>query len=298
MSKKIPSIGIVGAGLGGLSLCNALLKRGFTKIKIFDQAKGFLPTSGAGFGFSPNGQLCLSSIGIDYQHILHPFDSLTRLDLEGNEKASSRVFENLRTKYNVGFAGCLRADLVQVLSKPLAEHLHYSHRLDNIFESKDGTKVHLQFDNGTEEEFDIVVGADGINSRVATKLKIDPGHPVYSGVNIFYGVISDPDNVAFEHPILQGSDNKVVQGPGTGEFITFRAGPEDRKVQIWANTYVADTPPNGNGSSEWGYAQNKTIDISDVLDQYQSTHPIHELASVTLEDRLLHFGLFYRRHKQ
>lgn len=61
---------------------------------------------------------------------------------------------------------------------------------------------------------------------------------------------------------------RFVQGPGMGEFITFRAGPEDRKVQIWANTYVADTPPNGNGSSEWGYAQNKTIDISDVLDQY------------------------------
>ena len=44
---------------------------------------------------------------------------------------------------------------------------------------------------------------------MATTLKIDPGPPVYSGADIFYGVIPDPENVAFEHPILQGSDNKV-----------------------------------------------------------------------------------------
>jgi hypothetical protein len=58
MTLSKPSVGIIGAGIGGLTTAHALLRRGFTKVKVFDQADKFYATAGAGFGLGPNGRVC------------------------------------------------------------------------------------------------------------------------------------------------------------------------------------------------------------------------------------------------
>lgn len=179
------------------------------KVKIFDQAAAFSPTSGAGFGLSPNGQMCLKSIGINCQEILHPFHSMVRLDKRGNVKVSSNVFENIMSKYGFGISGCLRADLIEILSKKAGDDLRYSHKLVNI--EDDTQRVKVSFENGYEDHFDVVIGSDGINSTVAEKLNIDKSPPVYSNANIFYGVIPDPDHIGFCNPVLKDSNHKVCK---------------------------------------------------------------------------------------
>lgn len=202
------SIGIIGAGIGGLTAANALIRRGFTNVRVYDQASHFVATAGAGFGFSPNGQMCLTSIGIDdYKTILHPFHNIRRIDKKGDIELTSAVFKQLLDKYGFSIAGCLRADLVKVLVSPLGDNIHYSQKLTSL--RQDSNKVYASFQSGLCEEFDLVIGADGIRSFVSEALQIDSTPPSYSGANIFYGVIPNPDSIDFLHPSLRHMNNTV-----------------------------------------------------------------------------------------
>jgi salicylate hydroxylase len=202
------SIGIIGAGIGGLTAANALIRRGFKNVRVYDQASHFVATAGAGFGFSPNGQMCLTSIGInDYKAILHPFHNLRRIDRVGDIQLTSTLFKQLLDKYGFSIAGCLRADLVTVLASPLDGNIHYSQKLTSL--RQDSNKVYASFESGLCEEFDLVIGADGIRSFVSDALQIDSTPSLYSGANIFYGVLPNPDSIDFIHPSLRHMDNTV-----------------------------------------------------------------------------------------
>ncbi len=167
-----------------------------------------MATAGAGFGFSPNGQMCLTSIGInDYKAILHPFHNLRRIDRVGDIQLTSTLFKQLLDKYGFSIAGCLRADLVTVLASPLGGNIHYSQKLTSL--RQDSNKVYASFESGLCEEFDLVIGADGIRSFVSDALQIDSTPSLYSGANIFYGVLPNPDSIDFIHPSLRHMDNTV-----------------------------------------------------------------------------------------
>jgi salicylate hydroxylase len=284
-------IGIVGAGIGGLTAANALLQKGFV-VKVFDQASHFVSTAGAGFGFSPNGQICLASLGLHErtQEMLHPFHKFVRLDLHGKMKVESMVLQKLRERIGFSIGGCVRADLVDVLLEPLKDKnlIHYSHKMTNI--SQDENKVRLDFEGHPSEEFDFVIGADGIYSRVAEVLDIDDSPPVYAGSNIFYGV-TPGDIPGVSNPILK-EPNTLFQTSVPGEFIFFRCGPKTNTIGVWAATYPSSTPPK---RGEWGQAETSQ-ELQGFLPQFPPAHPIHEL--VPASNRLLHFGLFYRKHKK
>jgi salicylate hydroxylase len=128
---------------------------------------------------------------------------------------------------------------------------------------------------------------------VAELLDIDHSPPVYSDANIFYGVIEDPDKIDFVDRLL-AQDHAIIQGNNFGECITFRAGPNDKKVQIWAITYPSTAP---SAREEWGATDPSSRELTSILSQFPSSHPFRELASHTTHGRLLHFGLFFRKHK-
>jgi salicylate hydroxylase len=295
------AVGIIGGGIGGLTAANALKQKGFS-VRVFEQASHFLPTAGAGFGFSPNGQICLASLGMQTRHLVHPFERLVRLNAQGDVSIESHVFGKIKDKLGFSIGGTLRADLVDHLKAPLGDSLLYSHRLQGLSQTDDA--VELSFDNGHKESFDLVLGCDGIHSSVAQMIGLESTPPTFCSANIFYGVIPDPDAIEWRHPALQTecAERGVIQGPGTGEFISFRVGPEDRKLHVWATTYSSATSPvshEGSGSgdvSEWAHFRGNK-ELQDVLAQYPAGHPLHELVSRTSPDRLLHFGLFNREHK-
>jgi salicylate hydroxylase len=347
-AAKYPSVAVIGGGIGGLSIANALLhenKKSFRqnnynkivdRISVYERADKFIPTAGAGFGFSPNGQMCLSSIGIhDYNFFCQPFSTMKRITFDGTAvQMQASVFEAIRSKYGFGFAGCLRADLVDLLVDNLQRqrdsledggggtgHLKYDQKLIKITPCHE--KVELEFESGHKDVVDLVIGADGIHSTVAKQLNIDDNNiaPIYSGANIFYGKITNPTNIETiqkKYPMFD--EGSVVNGPGTGEFIAFHAGlgggggddtnsgiiMNKRRTFIWASTYASSHPPTKNSGikrennddeqEEWN--QGCLNELESVLSKYPRSHPIHEFATLTEKDDLLHFGLYYRHFRR
>jgi salicylate hydroxylase len=297
-ASKSYSIAIIGGGIGGLTVANALLhKQRTNRITVYEQASQFIPTAGAGFGFSPNGQICLHSIGIDgFKDFCLPFNYMKRIDATGTTVlCESNALQQIRERHGFGIAGCLRGDLVALLVREMQRRegeLKYSHRLIAIHPIQD--KVELKFEGGHEDVVDLVIGSDGINSSVAKLLDIDDKiAPIYSGANIFYGKIPNPDNneLLRDHNIF--NEGSVVNGPGTGEFIAFHAGMGQKKTFLWANTYAAPNPPPKRDDWNHGYLH----ELEAVLAKYPSSHPIHQFAEHTRESDLLHFGLNFRHHK-
>jgi salicylate hydroxylase len=301
-------IAVIGAGIGGLATANALMVKNnhgqdkFFNVRVYEQASNFVPTAGAGFGFSPNGQICLESIGVSTQDMLHQFDSISRLDRATGAavQQSSSILKQIRDKYGFGMAGCLRADLIDRLLESLQEKsnnnaVNYSHQLTSVQPKKD--KVTLEFANGHVDDVDLVVGADGIHSFVAKELDIDHSDPIYSGANIFYGILDDVDSIPpfeWQSPLLQDFNHSILQGHDVGEFIVFKVGPMDKAKLVWAATYPSGIPPPRR--QEWDAASHM-VELQTVLPKFPPTHIVHELAEKTGFDRLLHFGLYYRKHK-
>jgi 2-polyprenyl-6-methoxyphenol hydroxylase-like FAD-dependent oxidoreductase len=338
------SIAVVGGGIGGLAFANALLHKDnraygkregpvLERVTIYDQASHFSPTAGAGFGLSPNGQICLSSIGIDrYKDMLHPFDRAIRINQQGTMiRQESNVFEQLRDRVGFGIAGCLRSDMVRLLAEPFTNKnsqpmmvendpfrrhkLLYSHKLISMNPVQD--KVELEFENGVRDVVDLVVGADGIHSPVAKMMNIDSSDPIHAGSNIIYGKIENPDMIDFESPLLHGNilNGAILNGPGTGEFLIFHVGPPERKVRVWVTTYASSASPppalshhhhhhhhRQREDEEWNEFSSLSSSsgdwIQETLARYPQEHMIHELAHHTTPNNLLHFGLFYRQHKK
>lgn len=62
MTRARPQVAIAGAGIGGLALALALLRRGFG-VTVYEQAAA-LAELGAGVQLSPNATRCLADLGV------------------------------------------------------------------------------------------------------------------------------------------------------------------------------------------------------------------------------------------
>jgi salicylate hydroxylase len=143
------SVGIVGGGIGGLTAAFALAKRG-ASIRVYEQASHFLPTAGAAFGLSPNGQVCIESLGIRTRDNIHRFDSMNFIDKLGRISKESNFFEQVFQRHGFTIGGCIRGDLVDILAKSLdKDTLQYCHKVVDI--QQDESKVRLWFENGNTE---------------------------------------------------------------------------------------------------------------------------------------------------
>ena len=182
---------IAGAGIGGLTAGAALLKQGFD-VTILEQAQA-LKEIGAGVQLSPNATRVLYRIGVG--------DALERLACEPpgkrvrlwNTGQTWRLFDlgaASREVYGYPYFTLHRADLHQALADAVyalsPDAIRLSEKVEGIRQT--GGKVEVQTVAGTVYEADLLIGADGVHSRVRRAL-FGPDEPVYSGVMAWRGVI-------------------------------------------------------------------------------------------------------------
>ncbi|MGV3654958.1 MAG: FAD-dependent monooxygenase, partial [Noviherbaspirillum sp.] len=182
---------IAGAGIGGLTAALALQKRGY-QVTVCEQAAE-LREVGAGLQLSPNALRALYQLGLEAPLralASEPDGKEIRLWNSGQTWKLFDLGATSVAKYGYPYYMMYRPDLHQVLADAVraidpaaimlgAQCAGYE---------QDGEGVKLKLADGRVLEGDILVGADGVHSKIRAQL-IGPGKPVFSGCRAWRGVI-------------------------------------------------------------------------------------------------------------
>jgi 6-hydroxynicotinate 3-monooxygenase len=178
--KRATRIAVIGAGLGGMTVAGLLQRRGFP-VKVFEQAPAF-SRIGAGIHLSSNVMMVMRRLGIETALSdigLHP-DAFVSRQWDSGEILFELPFDPAsEARYGAAYINVHRGDLHAVLESALASGtVAFGKKLAQIDDA--GPMLRLQFDDGDRAEADLVIGADGLNSKVREHL-LGPEPPRYTG---------------------------------------------------------------------------------------------------------------------
>ncbi len=236
-------ITIIGAGLGGLTAGLALLKKGFD-VTILEQAAE-LKEIGAGVQLGPNatGVLFRLGLGDALESIAsEPAGKRVRLWNTGQIWPLFDLGTVSREAYGYPYLTVHRADLLQVLADGVrrlkGDAIRLSVKVGGLTQHAGGVSV--QTGSGESIESDLVIGADGVHSRIREAL-FGPDAPRYSGVMAWRGVVeasSLPEHMREPYGSnWVGPGAHVVQYPlRNGELVNFVGAVEGNRwdVESWS----------------------------------------------------------------
>lgn len=231
MSLSTCKIAIVGGGLGGMAFMNAALYAGLENIDLYEQAAEFKEV-GAGVNITRNANRVIEAYGLGSMML---------------EKSSSNPpcymeYRNCTTGEFIG--------QIDEFGDPRSRQIHRAHLLDVLKERVPVSKIHtgrklarietcsagsssrylLTFENGTTAEADVVVGCDGIKSKVREHLGFTD-HPIYSGQTVYRGYVAYDDlpevtaAMLRKTVIFRGNQKHILTLPvGNDESNTARVG--------------------------------------------------------------------------
>ncbi|KAK5991934.1 6-methylsalicylic acid decarboxylase atA [Cladobotryum mycophilum] len=199
--EKQFAVTIVGGGIGGLVLAIGLVRRN-VRVQIYEATSEFREV-GLGLSLSPAAHRAMPLID---PHIREIYDSLvtTHADSPGYEAFKQTWFEIIwatgdRAGQRLmelkalpsGQTTVRRADFLDALSALIPKDMvHFGKRLESYEETGDG--VALNFEDGTSVVADVVIGCDGIKSRVKEAMFPDESEqtkPQYSGMYGYRAVL-------------------------------------------------------------------------------------------------------------
>ncbi len=214
---------IVGAGIGGLTLALALHAQGIPCLVIEGTAE--FQSIGAGINLLPHAVEPLAGIGL-YSALLQNANSTTFLQFYSRHGA--HIYTAARgTKAGHSWPQLsihrarLHELLVQEFKARLGEtRLHMDAKCVGLEQRNDGVAVLVSNRAGETRTIaaGIVVGCDGIRSRVRQMLAPNEGEPLYSGVMMWRGIAEMPCFLDGSTMVLAGSlrSGKMVAYPISG----------------------------------------------------------------------------------
>ncbi|MFT6605865.1 MAG: salicylate hydroxylase [Halocynthiibacter sp.] len=206
-------IAIVGAGIGGLAMSIALAQRG-ASVRVFEQADA-ISEVGAGLQISPNGLAVLRALGVDLAHGVR--SGAVRL-LDGLSGREILHLDLLRHAPDQAFQLWHRADLIETLAARAAElgvEVALSRAVVAAHQSHGG--ITLEFGDGGSEELALLIGADGLHSKLRGLLNPGQAAPFFTGHVAWRALIS---GAGLAHPaqaqVHMGPKRHVVTYPLRG----------------------------------------------------------------------------------
>jgi 2-polyprenyl-6-methoxyphenol hydroxylase-like FAD-dependent oxidoreductase len=157
---------ISGGGIAGLTLAIELKRHGFTPLVIEREpgprAEGYM------MDFFGSGWDVAQRMGLveALRAVRYPIDTLEFVDRSGEPYVHMPI-ARLRRALDNKYVYLRRPDLERILAgraREVGADIHYGRSLAAIEER--GTGVHVRFEDGGEDDVALVVGADGVHSRV------------------------------------------------------------------------------------------------------------------------------------
>lgn len=180
MTVERIDIAVIGAGLGGAAAAALLADAGFS-VHSFEQAPEF-NRLGAGIHIGPNVMKIFRQIGLEDTLAKigsHPSHWFSRDGNTGEYLSEIPLGEFALKEYGAPYITIHRGDMHAVQIEALdPKTVHFGYKLTDLEERDD--HVLLTFDNGKQIEAGLVVGADGINSKIREVL-LGVEKPRFSG---------------------------------------------------------------------------------------------------------------------
>ncbi|PVH94851.1 FAD/NAD(P)-binding domain-containing protein [Periconia macrospinosa] len=175
-ANGVIEVAIIGGGLAGAALANALLKHRHINVNIFESAPEF-SERGAAVGIDLNAQGAFAEIGGAVTDVVEraggvAMDS-SRMVMGAGPNALEKIFDLEPEQRGKAVH---RAALLAELLKPIDEtQKHTSKRVCQI-EDSDSSRAVIRFEDGTQFHADAVIGADGVRGYVRTHI-LGKDHP-------------------------------------------------------------------------------------------------------------------------
>jgi 2-polyprenyl-6-methoxyphenol hydroxylase-like FAD-dependent oxidoreductase len=187
---------IVGGGIGGLATAVALHRLGIRSV-VLEQAES-LRTGGASLTLSKNGWRVLDAISIGPQ-LRKQFLEMQGVVLKKEDGRELRSFKFKDNDQSQEVRGVERRVLLETLASQLPpQTIRFSSKLESIQSNANGDTL-LQLKDGTRFLANIVIGCDGIRSKVATWMGFS--EPKYVGYCAFRGLGFFPNGQPFQQKV-------------------------------------------------------------------------------------------------
>lgn len=174
------SIAVIGAGIGGLAAA-ALLRRAGHTVNVFEQAAQFARV-GAGIQMAPNAMKVLRLLGVEERLVNTGFQAecaLSRAWDSGEPSSELPLGESVAQQFGAPYLFLHRGDLHAAIAGVVPQDsVHLGMKL-KFYDPKAGG-VDLHFTNGVMIKADLVIGADGVHSRVREQM-LGPEKPHFTG---------------------------------------------------------------------------------------------------------------------
>jgi len=266
-------LAIVGAGIGGLTLALELHDAGID-CEIYEAAPRLAP-AGVGINVLPHATKILARLGLEAE--------LAAVGVATCESAFFNRFGQLIYREPAGrLAGheypqfsVHRGDLHDVLLSAVTgrlgpQRLHLGHACTGAVEDENG--VTLTFRSASADaplpsaRADIVVGCDGIHSRLRKQLHPDEGPPVYSGVNMWRGTAVHP-------PFLAGATMTRAGWLANGKLVAYPIrdnvdGAGNQLVNWVAEIETPRQPDRGHANRDWS----RRGQLADFIGAFEDWH--------------------------
>lgn len=261
-----PSVAVIGAGVGGLTLALELHAAGI-ECQVFE-AVPELSAVGVGINVLPHATRELARLGLR--------DELAAVAVSTQESVFfNRFGQRIYTEPSGTYAGyewpqfsIHRGDLQEVLARAVRarlgeDRLRTGHRCTRVDQDDTGVTVRLTLADGgtTTYRADAAVGCDGIHSAVRRQLHPDEPRYVYSGYNMWRGVAEWP-------PILSGASMIRAGWLATGKLVVYPirndVDGDGRQLVNW----VAEVETPLHADRDW----NRPGRLADFIDHFADWH--------------------------
>lgn len=284
---------IVGGGLGGMTAALSLRQRGL-KVTVLEQAPQ-IGEIGAGIQTAPNASRILFGLGLRKQlEAIHtePQDQVRRRWKDGSVIGLTPLGDRCKQEYNAPYWHYHRADLHQVLMEacvdptgpgPVVE-LRTASRVIELDRGNPRRPAAVTEDGGRFEA-DVVIGADGIRSRVRDLMGL-PDTLLFSGEMAFRALI--PGDLIAADPstrfLMDRFQSTIWYGPGRHLVHYMIRGGEYLNV-------VGCVPCPDEVAEKW----TATVGAQDLVDAYQGWDDRVASMLSKAKDDVQAFALYHRR---
>jgi salicylate hydroxylase len=240
MSLIGQTITVVGAGVAGLALARALALRG-AQVTVLEQADAIREV-GAGLQISPNGAAVLRALGLQ-----SALDSAsTRADavqlIDGPSGDPVTRLDLARLRPGQGYHFLHRADLIALLLQGASEAgvtLRLLSRIETVDLS--GPRPVLRLEGGAPHETPLVIGADGLHSRLRPALN-GPETPFFTGQVAWRALIPAEPAAPPVAEVHMGPKRHLVSYPLRGGTLRNIVAVEERQRWTEESWTLRDDP--------------------------------------------------------